>query len=678
MSTDTPNPHDSPRQQLQALLSRIEQLALSDQPAQRFYETFLNEIANGLGAEAGLVLLAGPANSRTDAASAGSTADFRLASRFESDAAGADSRVWLDRLRQSKEHNQTLERVLGKAVPESLEPGPANPTDRLLLIAPLTDPGSGEVFGIVELLRPTGLDQAATANYLRLMDRLGHQAAVFRRLSGAGAEDNRSRELSQFVHAVHASLDQRQTAYTIVNEGRRLTSCERLSLAVWDGRCCELVAVSGQDWFDRRSRSVMTLEQLAGQVAESGQPLWYRTGSPEHATAACLDCAAATKSREIVVVPVAGQEATDPSQNPVRPDSTFAPHVFAVLMVAEQFTSDAPGDLDVQLQTLGRLAAPALANAIEHESLPLRSTIQRLGRLQRGVRTSKGRTILWLLAGIALALLIIPSGLDMEARGELLPVDRANVFAKTDGIIEDVHVSHGTSVEEGQLLVSMRDADVDSQLIRLDGEQHATAARLRVVRATLLGNQQLPYGQRDQFAAEQGQLERTLSGLQTRLVIHQQTVESLEVRSPRNGLVQTWDVRKLLIDRPVGRGQKLMTVADPSGPWELEIRMPGHRMGHIQQAQRSHGDDLPVEFVLASEPGRRFHGRIRRTHDRAEVHDETGHTVLISVDVDRADVSALKPGTEVVARVECGWRPIGYVWFHELYEFVQKQVLFRL
>ncbi len=304
--------------------------------------------------------------------------------------------------------------------------------------------------------------------------------------------------------------------------------------------------------------------------------------------------------------------------------------------------------------------------------------MQRFGRMHRGTRTSKGRTILGIVTGILLALLIIPSGLDMEAHGELLPVDRANVFARTDGIVEEVHVSHGESVSSGQLLVTMSDADVDSELIRLNGERNATAARLRAVRATLLSNRGQSRNERDQFAAELGQLERTLDGLQTRLAIHQQTVDTLQVDSPRDGIVQTWDVRKLLINRPVRRGQMLMTVADPSGSWELEIRMPGHRMGHLQQAQKAHGDDLPVEFVLASEPGQRFPGHIRQVHDRAEVHDETGHTVLISVDVNRDDVGQLKPGTQVVARVECGWRPIGYVWFHELYEFVQKQVLFRL
>jgi len=36
----------------------------------------------------------------------------------------------------------------------------------------------------------------------------------------------------------------------------------------------------------------------------------------------------------------------------------------------------------------------------------------------------------------------------------------------------------------------------------------------------------------------------------------------------------------------VQRGQVLMRVADPSGPWQLELHMPENRMGHVNEAQK--------------------------------------------------------------------------------------------
>ena len=46
-------------------------------------------------------------------------------------------------------------------------------------------------------------------------------------------------------------------------------------------------------------------------------------------------------------------------------------------------------------------------------------------------------------------------------------------------------------------------------------------------------------------------------------------------------------MEKLLRQRPVNRGEVLLKVADPTGPWELEVYMPENRMGHISRRSRS-------------------------------------------------------------------------------------------
>ena len=37
----------------------------------------------------------------------------------------------------------------------------------------------------------------------------------------------------------------------------------------------------------------------------------------------------------------------------------------------------------------------------------------------------------------------------------------------------------------------------------------------------------------------------------------------------------------------------------------------------------------------------------------------------------------LKVGADVKAKILCGQRAIGYVWFSDLFEFVQSRILFR-
>ena len=87
-------------------------------------------------------------------------------------------------------------------------------------------------------------------------------------------------QLEDFTHRVHASLDPRETAYTIANEGRRLIECDRVSVAVRRGRRCTIEAVSGQDVFDKRSNTVRLLGRLATAVVRSGE--WVaRIGAPQ-------------------------------------------------------------------------------------------------------------------------------------------------------------------------------------------------------------------------------------------------------------------------------------------------------------------------------------------------------------------------------------------------------------
>ena len=57
--------------------------------------------------------------------------------------------------------------------------------------------------------------------------------------------------------------------------------------------------------------------------------------------------------------------------------------------------------------------------------------------------------------------------------------------------------------------------------------------------------------------------------------------------SPITGDVITWQVAEKLQLRPVEKGQLLMTVADPTKEWELEIHMPEDRMGAVAKAVQS-------------------------------------------------------------------------------------------
>ena len=251
------------------------------------------------------------------------------------------------------------------------------------------------------------------------------------------------------------------------------------------------------------------------------------------------------------------------------------------------------------------------------------------------------------------------------------------------------------------------------------------------------------------------------------------------MRSPVAGQVITWDLYNRLNQRPVERGQLLLQIADPENEWQLELKVPDDRIGHVIRAQNAlygtlrerlraalrddlrrklgekaavpqaggpsaesaglapaegpglgaapaapplepapekpvaaeaeagldqevetalaavpdeqlrerirelTGEDmedrLKVEFSVFGDPGSKHYGWIREVGRYAEVRDEEGNTVLVKVDIDKAD---LKPehrrhGTTVTAKVACGRRALGYVLFHGAIAWFQK-LWFRL
>jgi hypothetical protein len=60
----------------------------------------------------------------------------------------------------------------------------------------------------------------------------------------------------------------------------------------------------------------------------------------------------------------------------------------------------------------------------------------------------------------------------------------------------------------------------------------------------------------------------------------------------------------------------------------------------------------------------------------AETDEQNQATVLVTVRVDPSRLPVLRPGATVVAKIDCGRRALGFVWFHDLIEFVQTRLLF--
>ena len=99
---------------------------------------------------------------------------------------------------------------------------------------------------------------------------------------------------------------------------------------------------------------------------------------------------------------------------------------------------------------------------------------------------------------------------------------------------------------------------------------------------------------------------------------------------------------------------------------------------HVQASHRRYPAEVRQHVVEgATDPNLELQGTVKEIDLSTEVHEEEGSTVLIKVTIDKAQLPHLRRGVTVTAKVYCGRRPLGYVWFHDLLAFIQSRILFR-
>jgi len=299
---------------------------------------------------------------------------------------------------------------------------------------------------------------------------------------------------------------------------------------------------------------------------------------------------------------------------------------------------------------------------------------ERVGRWCSVSRASRAALSSLPLVAILAVLVFFPADFRVTCHGRLKPEQERRIFAPRDGRIEQLHTGSGETVAAGQLLATLYSSELDFERARLLGEIQTTTEQLEAIRTSRLGANPLTAEQRDEYAkqsAEEERLKKLVASLQEQKQILDAERDALEIRSPIAGRVLTWDLAQSLQQRPVKRGQRLMTVADAHGPWVLELDIPDRDAGDVLDANQRGSAGTSVSFVLATEPGRSYTGRLQRVAQITEPDDRQQLSVAALVDIYETDIPQRRAGAGVVARIACGRRPLGYVWLHDLIRAVR-------
>ncbi|HAW28578.1 MAG TPA: hypothetical protein DCY03_10735, partial [Planctomycetaceae bacterium] len=184
----------------------------------------------------------------------------------------------------------------------------------------------------------------------------------------------------------------------------------------------------------------------------------------------------------------------------------------------------------------------------------------------------------------------------------------------------------------------------------------------------------------DEITKLRGQLNETetqISGVLKQLEILRDRLDKLNVKAPIDGVVTTFQIEQLLINRPVQRGELLLEIMDPNGPWQLELDVEEKRMGHILRATERKGDiGLPVEFILATSNELSYEGEVTEFSTRTNSSEENGSIVETYATFDKEKLPLLRIGAEVSAKIDCGERSLFYVLFGDVVETCRRYFWF--
>lgn len=429
---------------------------------------------------------------------------------------------------------------------------------------------------------------------------------------------------------------------------------DRVNLLACRNRSCRLIASSSQRNLDGGARQVRTIERLVRGALLEPQD-WPGKAADE------LDAYRAESGvTELHFETIDGKA----DQSPL------------AVLVFESFSADqehafAPESRFALRWAVWReLASQAIVTSLERDA----ATGSRLGKWLADPSRRAARIALMVVGLFAFAGLWLPVPLRIPIQGVVTPRVQARIYAPASGAVSTIHVSSGQAVTSGQPLVKIHDSEIERAYQALASELATARTKLD----SLSAMRSVEPGRR--ASADEQVLETQIRGLQAQLAVVETEMAGLDLAAPIDGIVDHWDLQQSLIDRPVVRGQYLFRIIAADSGWDLNLELPDHLVGYLQEAQRS--GEVACDFRLRSEPSQTYAGVVRRIANQADINADGRSVVRVIVPWDAGIGNAgigdsgsrsVRAGATVIGHLHCGNRPAAFVYLRGIIQWYRGQ-----
>jgi multidrug resistance efflux pump len=390
--------------------------------------------------------------------------------------------------------------------------------------------------------------------------------------------------------------------------------------------------------------SVGVLEQGALRLAGSSHPTELESGRP--AATGLLDAMqeALDQHRTIAWPAAYGQDCITLAQRQLAASGAACSvplvdgtQVVGALTLERAAPAFSAGELAL-LADLSRLAGPVF-ELKRQLAQPWRRRLVQAIRLRLATPSRRALAVAAAVLAVLLALAVpVPWRVSAPARLEG-SVQRA-VVAATDGFLQQANVRPGDRVHAGQVLAELASQDLELERRRRESELRQQENAYRAAQA---------HADRAQMVT----LQAKAAEAQAMLSLVEAQLERARIEAPFDGIVIKGDASQNL-GAPVQRGEVLMVLA-PNDSFRLILEVDETDIAAIRAGQ--HG-----ELALAAQPDRTLAFVTRRIVPVAATGD--GRNFFeVEASLEQG-LPQLRPGLSGVAKVQAGWRPLGWLLAH--------------
>ncbi len=485
--------------------------------------------------------------------------------------------------------------------------------------------------------------------------------------------------LSQYARAIHRSIDLGQTCASIANESRLVLNCDRVSVALWKRGRYRIVSISGQPSVNHRSNTVQVLEKLADQILKTKSEFWYPS---DHQAAPQIrsildEYLGISTTRSLTIQPIhqrVDEMVEDPESLTNRPNQVIGGILFEHFQAEWNCHGVGP--------TLGLLkdhASAALRNALQYQQIFLLPLWRLIGKSQilASARVLP-KTVLLSAAALAFMLFLVfwPVEFYVSASGVLVPQQRQLIFPEVSGLVASVQAAHGQAVRPSDTLIvlqseelQLRIADVSGRIATLS-QRKSSIERNKFQTARTSGV--------SEFEENLRSLQAELDALHSQLHELEKLQDKLQIKSPMDGQVITWDVQQKLTGRSVTPQNALMEIANIEGPWQLELEVEDHKIQHLFRGLTfTDRHPLKVQFTLSADPRQSYEGTLIEISNAMALNSDSQQVMRVKVNIDKDVLPVKQAGSSVSAKIYTGkTTSAGYLWLHQIPETLNRYIFF--